>query len=126
MTNVSKSITRPVVTVQKNKRITNLIESGVRLYLPVDDKGNVQEVSKGVRLECWVSVPDQKREKLAEVFEYSAAGLARALLKAADESMYGTLPMAAAHMSLSRLNDWFYTLHRCAEGDVIEYTHQSL
>lgn len=110
--------------IEVNRRIihADLLETvDVQLFLPTDVIGQPVDVGVAKRLECWVSNPDARRHHLPDIFATSEAMSKSLIKKANTPDQFGLMTITAAHVSLKKLDDWFRTLYRHPDGDIVAF-----
>lgn len=119
---VNKDAVKPVVLInQESASRLSFSDPTARLYIPVDRIGNVVPIASAFRLECWMTVPDKRHKHLPQILSEGRGVLTYSLIRRSSETSYGYLRRSVAVASLKTLLDWFPTLHRCTDGDVIDF-----
>lgn len=89
--------------------------TGVQLYFPIAHNGDIVELSKAKRLECWSIKEEANRQHPPPIL---ADGWSNALLRADGEDAFGLLVHSVAKSSIAVTLAWSKMLVRFPEGDL--------
>jgi len=107
-------LSRITINGDENPRHCEDLKS-VLLFFPIDRLGNVVDVEKAHRLECWAYREDPTRKHGPDILR---EGWSKAVTRKDGSESFGQVKYAAAKLSLMQINEWGKHLERFPLGDI--------